>query len=316
MAHTIAVKRKLSAPLHCTAAWSTTPWRHTGKYRYSCITFWTLQLDGHVQLNCEHSPSTHTKLLLFNPCKWYLGTKHAGVVMKFEICIPEAEMSRNVKRFWLLTDRNWLLNLHLSSLRISVHSTVTECKEELHEEMHTNILWPQLYRFPVTHTPETKRSLTWTCEKYSMYSFQNLVRYKVTLASLLTTLYRNKHPNIYNSKHSVFKLIMYTTHHTNNLKAQQITGLSSSGSDRIIIKCCMFRYIRCSFYFKHLQQKLTLFLFSQLLFLLLFSTVGFRFNKGTTERIIRLHSRLIEILGFFLLFLLLLLSRLWKWYKP
>jgi hypothetical protein len=109
---------------------------------------------------------------------------------------------------------------------------------------------------------------------------------------------------------------MYTTHHSINLKAQQITRLSSSGSDRIIIMCCMFCYIRSSFYFECLQQELTLFFFfSRLLFLLLlFFAAGFRFNIGTTERIIRLNSRLIEIPGLFLL--LLFLARLWKGYKP
>lgn len=183
--------------------------------------------------------------------------------------------------------------------------------------MHTNILWPQLQLYipPVPFSLETKRSLTYEhVENTACIHSKNLVWYKVTLAGLLTTLYRNKCPDIYNSKHPVYKLIYVHNTHSINLNAQQITRFSTSGSDRIIITYLCSVIFAAVFYFERLQQKLTLFFsFSWLLFLLLFFAAGFRFNKGTAERIIRLNSRLIKILG---LFLLLFLARLWKGYRP
>jgi hypothetical protein len=66
---------------------------------------------------------------------------------------------RNVKRFWLLTDGKCLLNLHLISLRISVHSIVTECKVELNEEMHTNIFVTSTVHASCNSHPRNKMHL-------------------------------------------------------------------------------------------------------------------------------------------------------------
>lgn len=96
----------------------------------SPITFWTLQPDAYVQLNCEHSPSNDTKLLLLNPCKWCLGTKPAGVAMKFEICITETEMSE--------------MSEVLAALRISVHSS--------HWMQRRRTEWRDAYKHFVTST--------------------------------------------------------------------------------------------------------------------------------------------------------------------
>lgn len=65
--------------------------------------------------------------------------------------------------------RETVQSLHLSSLRFSVHSTVTECKEEESNEDR-----PKDFVTPTFHAQEVKRSLTWICGKHCMYSFQKL----------------------------------------------------------------------------------------------------------------------------------------------
>lgn len=99
-----------------------------------------------MQLHCEYSPSTHTKLLLFNPCTsiWYLDTEHAGVAIKFEICIPEAEMSETLE---VLVAYRWKLTAEsspkLSENFSSLHS---------HWMQRRRIKWRDAYKHFVTST--------------------------------------------------------------------------------------------------------------------------------------------------------------------